>query len=563
MQDAPGSHPATTPLLLPVIDSPTDRELVRAARAGDAFAFSRLWRRHEGAATTAASATPGRADVEQVVAAAAALTARAIRAGGGPSGAARPYVLSAVREAAATADGRAAGPVDGDPALLAPEEWYDEALPAGMRDARAVATAYASLPVAAQEALWLAEVEGHGEAEIAAELALTLPSAEGLLVEARTGLDAAWADAVAATVPEDSECARVLARRSLGDRATEHLRPKVRAHLDACATCRAASAEPAVLARRLMATLPVLVLGAAAGTAFLDAVRPGSSAVALEPVPALDDHAAGAGFLFAASTAAATTPVTMPAPGPAGRRGSASAATAVGVVRLPRRRVLAVGAALAGAAAAAAIVTVIALSAAGPSATTGSLEASGSTDVAEQAPGMQPPVVVASEIPGEPDAGTDPGDDPGPNDGDSTPPAGSESGEPGTDASGPVAEPAPAPGSPAEPSPTEPAPGDVTDPSTPPAAPRPPEPEPVSAPQPPTNAPPIEVGFGKPTSAGWRTMTLTGAPGASYTVLNGGEVLYTGVLDANGTAELAVRGSTVRLTVEYGTLALTAASTGQ
>ena len=256
MQDAPG-HPATTPLLLPVVDSPTDAELVASARSGDAFAFTRLWRRHETAATIAASATPGRADVEQVVVAAAALIAQALRAGGGPAGSVRPYVLGAVREAASTADGRATGPAEGDPPMLAPETWYADVLPVGMRDGDAVAAAYASLPVAAQEALWLAEIVGRAPAEIAAELGLTLPSAEGLLVEARTGIDVAWADAVAGAVPVDSECARVLARRSAGDHATERLRPKVRAHLEVCATCRAAVGEPSVLAHRLLLSYEV------------------------------------------------------------------------------------------------------------------------------------------------------------------------------------------------------------------------------------------------------------------------------------------------------------------
>ena len=53
-------------------------------------------------------------------------------------------------------------------------------------------------------------------------------------------------------------------------------------------------------------------------------------------------------------------------------------------------------------------------------------------------------------------------------------------------------------------------------------------------------------------------MTLTGTPGAAYTVTDGSDVLYSGVLDADGTVELAVRGSTGNLSVEYGSLALTA-----
>ena len=82
--------------------------------------------------------------------------------------------------------------------------------------------------------------------------------------------------------------------------------------------------------------------------------------------------------------------------------------------------------------------------------------------------------------------------------------------------------------------------------------------DPVSAPAGPSG--PITYEVGKPGANGWRTLTLTGTPGASYVVSNNGDVLYTGVLDSGGTAELAVRGSVANLAVGYGLSALTAAS---
>lgn len=557
MQDASGSHPVTTPLLLPVVDAPTDAELIASARAGDAFAFTRLWRRHEAAASTAAAATPGRADVEQVVGAAAALIAHGVRAGGGPSGAARPYVLAAVREAAATADGRAAGPVAGDPPLLAPQEWYTDALPDGMRDGVAVSVAYSSLPVSAQEALWLAEVDGRTAAEIAAELGLTLPRAEGLLVEARAGLDAAWAAAVAASVPEGSECARILARRTLADRATERLRPKVRSHLEACATCRAAVGEASVLARRLMTMLPILVLGGAAGTAFLEATRPGSSAAALDPVPAIDDRAAGRAALvvgMGGPAAVAARPGDAAPVNPSTDADGASTSAAIGapgaVRRLPRRRLAAAVTAIGGVAAAAAVIAAVSLNGPLPTASTGTPEAAGSTDVAAQAPDMQPPVVVATEVP--PDAGDDPGASP-----EAPPPADADAPGTGSDAGAEgstdgTAAPAPAPA----PSPSETPSGGDSRPGVSPGTPG--DQELVNAPGGPAPGSPIQAEYGKPGANGWRTLTLTGTPGAAYTVSDGKTTLHTGVLDADGTAELAVRGSTANLSVQYGSLALTA-----
>ncbi|GGI45285.1 hypothetical protein BCL57_000885 [Agromyces flavus] len=566
MQDAPGSHPVTSPITLPVVDSPSDADLVAAVRSGDDFAFSRLWHRHESAATTAASATPGHAGVEQVVAAAAALVEQTIREGGGPAGAARPYVLAAVREAAAAADGRAAGLVARDPSLLAPAEWYAETLPDGLRDGVAVVEAYATLPVVAQEALWLAEIDGHSTADIAAELGLTLPRTDGLLLEASTAFDAAWADALASRLSSDSDCARVLARRSHGDRVTARLRPKVRAHLDACATCRAASGEPAGLAERLMTSLPILVLGGAAGIAFLEATRAGSSATALEPVPPVDERGAvatlvastGAGLSALARTPEPAGRPTAPIPpAPSAEPAPSVAASTVHRFR-PRRRVVVAG--LLGAVAAAAVVVAVSLT--GPLSTERptSLGAAGAGDIAEQAPGMMPPVVVATELPGATD-------DPGPDDG-SAPPTDADAPEPGTEsgadardesASGETGatDSGSTPGGDSDPSPTDP-PSDDTpepptgDPGTPIVR------DPVSAPAGPSG--PITYEVGKPGANGWRTLTLSGTPGASYVVSNDGDVLYTGVLDSDGSAELAIRGSISNLSIGYGLSALTAGS---
>ena len=565
MQDAPGSHPVTSPIALPVVDSPSDAELVAAARSGDDFAFSRLWHRHESAATTAASATPGRAGVEQVVAAAASLVEQAIRDGGGPAGAARPYVLAAVREAAAAADGRAAGPVTGDPSLLAPAEWFAETLPDGLRDGAAVVQAYATLPVVAQEAMWLAEIDGHSTPDIAAELGLTLPRADGLLLEASTAFDAAWAEALASGLPADSDCGRVLARRSHGDRVTARLRPKVRAHLDSCATCRAASGEPAGLAERLMTSLPIFVLGGAAGVAFLEATRAGSSATTLEPVPPVDER--GAVATLVASTGAGLAGLTRAAE-PAGRptapvmsvpsgQAAPSAAAATAPRLRPRRRVVVAG--ILGAVAAAAVVLAVSLTGPISNDRGPSLEAAGSGDIAEQAPGMMPPVVVATELP---EASDEPGADDGtapPNA--EAPEAGDETGDEQAPGDTGAADPAPSPGVDADPDPTTPpsddAPAQTDGPGTPIR-------NPVSAPGAPSG--PITYEVGKPGANGWRTLTLTGAPGASYVVTSNGDVLYTGVLDADGTAELAVRGSVSNLAVGYGQSALTAGSdapTGQ
>lgn len=536
-----GDADSRAPSLLdapPVIENPTDAELVEAARGGDSFAITRLWQRHLSVAWSAARAASGRADAEPVVVRTAERLIAELGEGRGPAGATRPHLLALTRLAVADFD--AGGPAAGEPAAvqggadpvpaldLAPAETYRDLLPDGIGDGTEAAAAYVSLPTRWQESLWLAEVEGLPAAEIAAELGLTADAVESVLADARTALRAEWSSRRLAALPDDAPC-RAAATAAKGDR-------QARAHLHECAGCRAVAAPPESVSRRALATLPLLLLGAGGGIAFLESLRAGSSAAATEPVASVAEAAALAAEAAALESATAEPPATTPPGGVA-----ALPSTLVAAVRAaPRRRVAAVGAALAGIAATTALVAALVAGDGGADDATRFLADSGSAgDVAEPAPHLLPPVVVATDVPEDPESSTPPvptpeteadaapEPDPAP-DGAPAPDAGTD----GTDGTGGT--------------------GGTGDPGTGDDAPRPgggtSAPgggQPIVAPRPPAepDRAPLAAELGRPGTNGWRPLTVTGEPGAAFTVSSGADVLFTGVLDASGTAVLQVRGS--------------------
>jgi len=80
---------------------PSDADLITASRSGDAAAYDTLYRRHAPAARTLArQLVRGQAEADDVVAETFAKILDLLRRGGGPEGAFRPYLLTAVRRAA-------------------------------------------------------------------------------------------------------------------------------------------------------------------------------------------------------------------------------------------------------------------------------------------------------------------------------------------------------------------------------------------------------------------------------------------------------------------------------
>src|SRR4051812_29018117 len=78
----------------------SDAVLVERVRGGDDTAYSLLWSRHEDAARQLASHIAAPSEVDDLVAETFTGTLDALRAGGGPDTAFRPYLVSALRRRA-------------------------------------------------------------------------------------------------------------------------------------------------------------------------------------------------------------------------------------------------------------------------------------------------------------------------------------------------------------------------------------------------------------------------------------------------------------------------------
>ena len=77
----------------------SDAALVDRVRAGDDTAYSELWSRHEPAARRLAARVAAPSDVDDLVSESFTRTLDALRGGGGPDTAFRPYLLSTLRRA--------------------------------------------------------------------------------------------------------------------------------------------------------------------------------------------------------------------------------------------------------------------------------------------------------------------------------------------------------------------------------------------------------------------------------------------------------------------------------
>jgi RNA polymerase sigma factor (sigma-70 family) len=169
----------------------TDRELVDRVRDGDTGAYAELWRRHRSAARSLGRQLSHSADeADDLVAEAFARVLRAIRHGAGPTESFRPYLMTAVRR---TWWRRCA-----DRPIALDEEREVEAVGLDEPDLDdagfdgEVGRAFRSLPPRWQNALWLADIQGHSSAEVGERLGLSPNAAAALLNRARHGLRRAY-----------------------------------------------------------------------------------------------------------------------------------------------------------------------------------------------------------------------------------------------------------------------------------------------------------------------------------------------------------------------------------
>ncbi|HWH25777.1 MAG TPA: sigma-70 family RNA polymerase sigma factor [Pseudolysinimonas sp.] len=282
----------------------SDAELIESARSGDSSAFAELWRRHCRPATRVARQFTS-IDADDLVSEAYVRIYQRILAGGGPSGAFRPYLYTTIRNLASTW-GAARTEVQVD----AIDDFEDERIPddpaAWALDRTLTAQAFRALPDRWQTVLWYTEVEGMDPHEVAPLMGMTPNGVAALSYRAREGLRKAWLQAHIGDATASGECEWALskmgedARKALGARDEARLGR----HLAECASCSIISEEVNEVGSRLaLVMIPLLLGGVAGGTLLSSLAAPAAASAAEYVVPALPHavEAIGAGGTAAAS----------------------------------------------------------------------------------------------------------------------------------------------------------------------------------------------------------------------------------------------------------------------
>lgn len=291
----------------------SDEELVERTRSGDQRAFAELWRRHfRSGARVARQFTS--IDADDLVSEAYTRIYQRVLAGGGPTGAFRPYLYTTIRNLASTW-GAAARDVQVD-------DIADFEDPASVEDPAAIALdrtltsrAFRSLPDRWQSVLWYTEVEGMDPHEVAPLMGMSANGVAALSYRAREGLRKAWLQAHINDASASGECQWTITR--MGDHARKGLGPRdaerMEFHLATCAKCSIISEEVDEVGSRLALVMIPLLLGGVAGGSFLASFGQASPAMAsaADVIPALPE-AIGAGTAAAAGAAGVFGAVTAP-----------------------------------------------------------------------------------------------------------------------------------------------------------------------------------------------------------------------------------------------------------
>lgn len=267
----------------------SDQELIESARSGDTSAFAELWRRHYRSAARVARQFTSSIDADDLVSEAYARIFQRVLAGGGPTGAFRPYLYTTIRNLASTWGAQSSKDVQVDVI----EEFEDDRIPddpaAWALDRTLTAKAFRTLPDRWQTVLWYTEVEGMDPHEVAPIMGLTANGVAALSYRAREGLRTAWLQAHISNAGTSSDCQWTMSR--LGDRARNSLtareKERVELHLLGCTKCSVISEEVEEVGSHLALVMLPLLLGGVAGGALLASLAHPTAALAAEIVPAL------------------------------------------------------------------------------------------------------------------------------------------------------------------------------------------------------------------------------------------------------------------------------------
>ena len=224
----------------------SDAKLIERVRAGDTGAYAALYERHAAAARgLARQLLRGDAEVEDAVAEAFTRVLGIIQRGGGPEGSFRPYLLTAVRNAAYDRGrGDKRHVVTEDMESVTPGQPFVDPALEGL-ERKLIARAFLSLPERWQSVLWHVEIEGSKPSEVAPLLGMKANGVAALAYRAREGLRQAYLQMHLAGGAVPAECRPTIGllgayvRAALSKRDTG----KVDSHLNECADCREVYAE--------------------------------------------------------------------------------------------------------------------------------------------------------------------------------------------------------------------------------------------------------------------------------------------------------------------------------
>ncbi len=265
----------------------SDAELIERARSGDTRAFGELWHRHYRSAARVARQFTSSIDADDLVSEAYARIYQRVLAGGGPTGAFRPYLYTTIRNLASSW-----GAASRDIQVDIIEDFEDDRIPddpaAWALDRTLTARAFRSLPERWQSVLWYTEVEGMDPHEVAPLMGMTANGVAALSYRAREGLRKAWLQAHVSDATASGECQWAMSR--LGEHARDGLsnrdRERLTVHLADCAKCTVVSEEVDEVGSHLAMVMLPLLLGGVAGGSLLASLGSASGAAAASlPIP--------------------------------------------------------------------------------------------------------------------------------------------------------------------------------------------------------------------------------------------------------------------------------------
>src|SRR4051812_20700474 len=183
----------------------SDESLVERTRSGDQRAFAELWRRHYRSGARVARQFTSSIDADDLVSEAYTRIYQRVLAGGGPTGAFRPYLYTTIRNLASSWGAASKDvPVD-DIADFEDPDTLDDPVAFAL-DRTLTARAFRSLPDRWQSVLWYTEVEGMDPHEVGPLLGMSANGVAALSYRAREGLRKAWLQAHVSDASGSGEC---------------------------------------------------------------------------------------------------------------------------------------------------------------------------------------------------------------------------------------------------------------------------------------------------------------------------------------------------------------------